>query len=157
MKYNKLAFLISLLFLLSCSSTRPVSDEQIFRTKEIEERNFSLVVAYAVPKKKKGVVLIPDYYTLTIYKDSVFANLPYYGRIKSGSLVDRQGQIKFAEPVVDYIIQSNRNNTKWKIKCRVNTKGENLDLYLKIKPNGVCKFSINSEKRDSIVYKGFIK
>lgn len=154
----KPVFAIAFLLLTACSSIKSLSDEDaIYVQNAVISRNFSLIANHANPQKGSWISLIPDYYSLTLRNDSAIGDLPYYGRIKSGSLVDTRGHLKFAAPVEHFKFNSNKKNTKWKINFNITTENEVLDLLLKVKQDGSSKFTINSEKRDSIVYKGFLK
>lgn len=146
---------LNVLFLNACSSSKSLSDESVFMHNKIVQGEFTLVADYVNPRKGSWMALMSDYYTITLRNDSVFAELPYYGRTKSAALLNTQGRLKFGKPVENYLIT--KKKAKWEIKFDVNTGEEELNLLFKIKHDGVCKFTINSEKRDSVVYKGYFK
>jgi hypothetical protein len=104
----------------------------------------------------KQVVLTSEY-DLRIINDSAFAYLPYFGVAYSAPYGSSEGGIKFAEPMTDYAIASNKKSNGWDIHFKIRSKEDVYEIFMNIFNNGSSLFSVTSQKRDMISFSGEIK
>jgi len=146
-----------LLFLMSSCSTLRTAPETIKEiTEKIESKNFTIGVNYANPLRMRPVYLTSEY-EIRIKNDSAFAYLPYYGVAHVAPFDSNEGGIKFAEPVIDYTIKSNKKLNGWDIRFKVKSKATQFDVLLSIADNGNSTITVNSYDRDMISFNGEIK
>ncbi|MDO9152652.1 MAG: DUF4251 domain-containing protein [Paludibacter sp.] len=151
-----LPILVVLLHLSSCSSSKTTPETTRKVTQQIENKDFSIKVNYAVPMRMKQVYLTSDY-DVRIKNDSAFAFLPYYGVAHVAPMNTSEGGIRFAEQMTDYTIRPNKKHDGWEISFKVKTREYHYQLYLSIFNNGSSSVTINSYERDAISFYGELK
>lgn len=147
---------ILLFFMSSCSSSKTTADTIREITQKVESKDFTVSVNSANPFRMKHVMLTSEY-DLRIKNDSAFAFLPYYGVAHIAPYNSSEGGIKFAEPMTDYSIVSNKKSTGWGIRFKVKSKEYDYEIYMNIFNNGSTMFSVSSYQRDMISFNGEIK
>ena len=144
-----------ILLLTSCSSmkTSPAVTAQF--AEKVENRNYTVKMNYANPMRMRPVYLSSEY-TLQVKGDSAIAFLPYYGVAHVAPFEPSEGGIKFAQPMTNYKIESNKNQTGWNITFRVKSNQSVYDVFITAFQNGSCSVSVNSYERDMISFQGEI-
>mgnify|MGYP003588728184 FL=1 len=155
---KKCGFLIicaAILLTTSCSSmkTSPAVTAQF--AEKVENRNYTVKMNYANPMRMRPVYLSSEY-TLQVKGDSAIAFLPYYGVAHVAPFDPSEGGIKFAQPMTNYKIESNKNQTGWNITFRVKSNQSVYDVFISAFQNGSCSVSVNSYERDMISFQGEI-
>ena len=140
----------------ACSSTKTATESIGEVTRKVESKDVTVTVHYANPLRMKQVVLTSEY-DLRIINDSAFAYLPYFGVAYSAPYRSSEGGIKFAEPMTDYAIASNKKSNGWDIHFKIRSKEDVYEIFMNIFNNGSALFSVTSQKRDMISFSGEIK
>jgi len=140
----------------ACSSTKTATETIGEVTRKVESKDVTVTVHYANPLRMKQVVLTSEY-DLRIINDSAFAYLPYFGVAYSAPYGSSEGGIKFAEPMTDYAIASNKKSNGWDIHFKIRSKEDVYEIFMNIFNNGSALFSVTSQKRDMISFSGEIK
>ena len=142
-------------FMTSCSLLKlpPETISEIAR--KVESKDFTVVANYANPLRMRQVYLASEY-DLRIKNDSAFAFLPYYGVAHVAPFNSSEGGIKFAEPMTNYSIKSNKKADGWRITFKVKSKLTVYDVAMDVYNSGSASFSVNSYERDKIDFMGEI-
>ena len=140
----------------ACSSTKTATETIGEVTRKVESKDVTVTVHYANPLRMKQVVLTSEY-DLRIINDSAFAYLPYFGVAYSAPYGSSEGGIKFAEPMTDYAIASNKKSNGWDIHFKIRSKEDVYEIFMNIFNNGSALFSVTSQKRDMISFSGEVK
>jgi hypothetical protein len=150
------AVFIILIFLTSCSffKTGPVNIKEV--TQKVQSKDFTVSVNIANPLRMRQFYLTSDY-DLQLKNDSAFAFLPYFGVAYSAPYGGGEGGIKFAEPIMNYSVKSNRKSNGWDIYFKIKAKDCVYEFYMNIFNNGSSMFTVNSVNRDAITFNGEIK
>jgi len=147
---------VLVLFMTACSSTKTATETIGEVTRKVESKDVTVTVHYANPLRMKQVILTSEY-DLRIKNDSAFAYLPYFGVAYSAPYGSSEGGIKFAEPMTDYAIASNKKSNGWDIHFKIRSKEDVYEIFMNIFNNGSALFSVTSQKRDMISFSGEIK
>jgi len=140
----------------ACSSTKTATETIGEVTRKVESKDVTVTVHYANPLRMKQVVLTSEY-DLRIINDSAFAYLPYFGVAYSAPYRSSEGGIKFAEPMTDYAIASNKKSNGWDMHFKIRSKEDVYEIFMNIFNNGSALFSVTSQKRDMISFSGEVK
>jgi hypothetical protein len=144
---------LSVLFLLSCTSTKSLKETDEKVTRMVNDRNYEIRMSYANPVRLSQVALSSGY-TLSIKGDSAFAYLPYYGVAYVAPMNPAEGGIKFAEPMQAYKLSENKKKDGWMIDFKVNTTECHYRFHLLIFSNGNSDVQIISSEKESINFTG---
>ena len=147
---------VLVLFMTACSSTKTATETIGEVTRKVESKDVTVTVHYANPLRMKQVILTSEY-DLRIKNDSAFAYLPYFGVAYSAPYGSSEGGIKFAEPMTDYAIASNKKSNGWDIHFKIRSKEDVYEIFMNIFNNGSALFSVTSQKRDMISFSGEVK
>ena len=146
----------ALLFLTACSSAKTTPETISEIARKVESKDYTVTVHYANPLRMKSVVLTSEY-DLRIKNDSAFAYLPYFGVAHTAPYRSSEGGIKFAEPMTDYVISSNKKLNGWDIRFKIRSKGDTYEIFMNVFNNGNATLSVTSQQRDMITFSGEIK
>lgn len=147
---------VLVLFMTACSSTKTTTETISEVTQKVELKDVTVTVHYASPLRMRQVVLTSEY-DLRINNDSAFAYLPYFGVAHTAPYRSSEGGIKFAEPMIDYVISTNKKLNGWDIHFKIRSKGDTYEIFMNIFNNGNASFSVTSQQRDMITFSGEIK
>lgn len=153
--FNQIA-IIALLFTFSCSSVKTTPENKNELTRKIQVKDYTVIANYANPMRGKPIYLTSEY-DLRIKNDSAFAFLPYFGVAYSAPYGGSEGGIKFAEPVKEYSVKSNKKSDGWDIHFEIKARENDYEIYLNIFNNGSSMFTVNSFNRDAITFNGEVK
>jgi len=147
---------IFLIFMTSCSflKTGTISIQEL--TQKVQSKDFTVSVNTVDPMRMRQHYLTSEY-DLRIKNDSAFAYLPYFGVAYSAPYGGGEGGIKFAEPMLNYSVKSNKKSTGWDIYFKIKDKDNVYEIYMNIFNNGSSMFTVNSFNRDPITFNGEIK
>ncbi|HWB28198.1 MAG TPA: DUF4251 domain-containing protein [Chitinophagaceae bacterium] len=99
--------------------------------------------------------LTPDYYTLSISKDTLVADLPYFGRAFSAPVDPTQGGLNFTATDFDYLVKNGKK--AWNISIKTRRPGDAVQFYLTVFDNGTAYLQVNSINRQPISFNGIIE
>ena len=147
---------IFLIFMTSCSflKTGTISIQEL--TQKVQSKDFTVSVNTVDPMRMRQHYLTSEY-DLRIKNDSAFAYLPYFGVAYSAPYGGGEGGIKFAEPMMNYSVKSNKKSTGWDIYFKIKDRENSYEFYVNIFNNGSSLFTVNSFNRDPITFNGEIK
>ncbi len=94
-------------------------------------------------------------YTVTVSKDTVLSDLPYFGRAYAAPIGSNDGGIKFTSVDFEYKI-SERKKGGWEINIKPKDGQGVQQLALTIYNNGTAYLFVNSNSRQSISFNGYI-
>jgi hypothetical protein len=148
--------LILLFFMISCSSSKTTPDSIRKISQKIESKNYVVSMSNAYPMRMQPVFLSSGY-QMTLKNDSAFTYLPYYGVLHSAPMDNREGGIKFAEPLNDYSIKSNKKSNGWDIHFKIYAKEFTYDVSMKVFDNGNASVTFGAYQFDPISFSGEIR
>ncbi len=148
--------LFVILFLVSCLSTKSLTETVQQVTQKVQSKDFTISVNYANPFRGRQIPLTSEY-DLRIKNDSAFAYLPYFGVAYVAPYGTSEGGIKFSEPIKEYSMTPNKRNNGWDIRFKINTPQYQYEFFVSIFNNGSSTFSVNSYQRDQISFSGEVK
>jgi hypothetical protein len=145
-----------LVFNTSCSflKTTPEIVQEV--TQKVQSKKFTVSVNTANPLRMRQFYLTSEY-DLQIKNDSAFAFLPYFGVAYSAPYGGGEGGIRFAEPMMNYSLKSNKKSNGWDIYFKIKAKDSIYEIYMNIFNNGSSMFTVNSFNRDAITFNGEIE
>ncbi|MCB4797737.1 DUF4251 domain-containing protein [Neotamlana laminarinivorans] len=168
--------LVSLVFLLSCKSSRSkVTEAEIsYLNQVIQNKNFKIESTWANPQvtnamqqvlnsgllqpgsNASSINLIGNSNFLKISGDSIFSYLPYFGeRQMNVNYGGTDGAIKFKGLMQDYKVEK-RKDSGYNISFQAKSNTENFDVFITLWPNLKTSISLNSASRFPINYTGNI-
>lgn len=148
-------FLLLLLF-QACGSVQTVSEktEAILRLRaKVEAFDFTFEARTAQSMRFNVVHLSPDY-TLKVTKDSLIANLPFYGQAYTAPMSSTEGGIQFTSTKFDRKLTLGKRSGNWKITFKTLDTRNPLTLYLDIWENGSAHLTVNDPDRQVISFDG---
>ncbi len=160
--YRSLNTLFSI-FILAAGFTTVVAQETKNDKKEekadkiqklIQSKNYVFVAQYALPQTGRTINLTTPY-ELKISGDTVFSDLPYYGRAYTTPLNPSDGGIHFTSTKYSYSIK-NRKKSGWDIAILPKDNQDVRQMYLTVSENGYASLQVVSNSRQSIGYNGYI-
>ena len=99
---------------------------------------------------------LTDEYTLKIHRDSLEADLPYYGRAYSANPGDLDGGIHFRSASFTYTVKDTKNGG-WFITIIPEDKKKASKMDLSISPGGFGTLQVSSTNRQMISFYGNIR
>lgn len=93
--------------------------------------------------------------TLSVAKDTVISDLPYFGRAYSAPMNTSEGGIKFTSLNFDYLV-SDRKKGGWNITIKPKDKQDVQLLILNVFVDGTASLQVTSNNRQPIQFNGYI-
>jgi hypothetical protein len=93
-------------------------------------------------------------YSLKVFKDTLIAYLPYFGRAFSAPLDPSDAGIKFTSTDFTYSQEKHRKN--WDITFTPTDAKDVKQLILSVFDNGYATLQVNSIRRDPVTFSGYI-
>lgn len=94
-------------------------------------------------------------YQLKVTKDSLQADLPYYGRAYTASMNPNDSGIKFKSKKFAYDT-AKKKKSGWTINIKPQDTREVQSMVLSVSENGYASLSVNSNNRQTITFNGYI-
>lgn len=151
------AMTLAAILLTGCKATETLSkDEKLAElTEKIESGNFVFLAQRA--NTTKGSVYINSSFALTISKDTIDANLPYYGRAYVSPVSTNEGGIKFISTDFEYVY-SEKGKKEWNISIVPNDNQKRYKLSLNVMKGGNnATLTVMDVNRQSISFYGLIE
>lgn len=120
----------------------------------IEMKNFEFSATHVLPQGSESIVLTTNEYVLIIKHDSIFCDLPFYGRAYQVTPGERGG-FHFSKPVTGY--KTNMKNQKIEIEINTVDKNDFFKFFFTLTGNENASLSVISNNRSGISYWGEIK
>ncbi len=121
----------------------------------VDSRVFDFIAQSATPMSGRIRYLNTDY-SLELRKDSMTADLPYFGRAYAAPINPTEGGIRFNSGKFQYEIKNARNRG-WNIRIRPKDVSDIQVLKLQVSANGYATLQVTSTSRQAISFNGYIR
>lgn len=119
----------------------------------VTSQNFIFIPERVNPMTGSSRALSPGF-ELSVSPDTIISYLPYFGRAYA-PVYPGEGGIQFTS--TDFQYKTTKSGDKWKIRLRFKNASDVNQMHLDVFENGTAALSINSNRRQSITYYGYIK
>jgi len=99
--------------------------------------------------------LTTDYYTVSISKDNIISDLPYFGRAYSAPIDPTQGGLQFKSKNFDYSVQAKKK--RWEITIKTNDVPDAAQFYLTVYQDGTAYLQVSCVNRQPVSFNGVIE
>jgi len=134
------------------------AEKELAKQKEIEtlidSKAFEFVATTAYPQGTRSIDMISNPNYLRFKNDSIYSEMPYFGRAYAGIGYGGSGGLDFKGNAQDFSIKKNKKEYTLKAKVRDNSGYYSVSLVVYF--NGNASLTINSSNRDAINYRGAI-
>jgi hypothetical protein len=119
----------------------------------IDSRNYVFLAQTAIPQGQAERRIETDF-SMTIGKDTIIVDLPYFGNANAAPMDDSQNPLQFNSVKFDYTVTPGKKEG-WVIKIRTkDAKG--ILLSLTVLSNGYATLQVNSPKLEPISFNGSV-
>ena len=129
-------------------------DKQAVLQELINKRTFSFEAETALPQRGR-MIPISYGYGLKINKDTLNADLPYFGRAFVAPIDPSQGGIRFTTTDFDYQAKEGRKGG-WDIMIKPRNHNDVQQMQLSISADGYASLQVTSNNREPITFRGKI-
>lgn len=148
-----LSFITLLSGTLSCTSQKTGMTGSSPIEGLISSQNYVFKAEFATPMGGRQILITGPYH-LRITKESVIANLPYFGVSQRAPMGADESGIKFTSTEFTHQIQSKKNG--WQIQIKPNDNREVRMLNIRVTSSGRATLQVSSNYKQSISYSGQI-
>lgn len=151
------SFIFLLLMTVSFAGfSQDKKNDKALQVKEsVENQHYIFVAQTALPLQGRVRQLTTDY-TLKVSKDTVIADLPYFGRAYSAPIGTSGGGIQFTSTKFEYT-STERKKGGWNISIKPKESQDVRELSLSISENGYASLQVISNNRQAISFNGYLK
>jgi len=151
------SFIFLLLMTISVAGfSQDKKNDKALQVKEsVENQHYIFVAQTALPLQGRVRQLTTDY-TLKVSKDTVIADLPYFGRAYSAPIGTSGGGIQFTSTKFEYT-STERKKGGWNISIKPKESQDVRELSLSISENGYASLQVISNNRQAISFNGYLK
>ena len=151
------SFIFLLLMTVSFAGfSQDKKNDKALQVKEsVENQHYIFVAQTALPLQGRVRQLTTDY-TLKVSKDTVIADLPYFGRAYSAPIGTSGGGIQFTSTKFEYT-STERKKGGWSISIKPKESQDVRELSLSISENGYASLQVISNNRQAISFNGYLK
>jgi hypothetical protein len=121
----------------------------------IAEQRFQFVPRSADPLRGRTIFLSAGY-TLTILRDSIISDLPFYGRAYQASMNPNDAGFKFTSTDFSYTVKERKKGGR-DITIKTKDVKSSPQMILFVGKDGTSSLRITSADRETISYSGYIK
>lgn len=134
-------------------------EQKLVKQKQIEalvdSKQFEFEGQMAYPQRGRSIDLTTNTNYLRFKNDSIYSEMPYFGRAYAGVAYGGGGGLSFKGPVKNFSITKNKKN--FTVKGEVRDSSDSYSVILTVYFDGGASLTINSNNRDSINYRGDIE
>ena len=152
---TSLIFLLAMTVSIAAFSQNNKDDKAAQVKESVENRNYRFVAQTALPLQGRVRQLTTDY-TLKVTKDTVIADLPYFGRAYSAPIGATNGGIQFTSTSFDYT-STEKKKGGWDISIKPKDTQDVRELTLSISATGYASLQVLSNNRQAISFNGYLK
>ena len=121
----------------------------------VDSKEFEFEGQMAYPQGGRSIDLTTNQNYLRFKNDSIYSEMPYFGRAYSGVAYSTGGGgLSFKGPVQKFSITKNKKD--FTVKAEVRDNSDYYSVVLTVYFDGGASLSINSNNRNSISYRGHI-
>ncbi|MBA3649884.1 MAG: DUF4251 domain-containing protein [Chitinophagales bacterium] len=152
-----LVVLISALTFFGCTNSRKIKNDE--RVDEatlksiIESQSFVFVARYVNPMSG-GKRDLSSGYDVSVSKDTIISNLPFFGRGYIASISPADVDFDFTSTKFTYALKPANNG--WSISIKPKDQTYLRELYFRIFDNASASLNVTSIDRSAISYDGYI-
>jgi hypothetical protein len=133
-------------------------EKKLAKQKEVEalvnSKEFEFVAVMAYPQGTRSIDMISNPNYLRFKKDSIYSEMPYFGRAYAGAGYGGSGGLDFKGPIQDYSITKDKK--EYTIKGKVKDNTDYYNVILTVYFEGNASLNINTSNRSPINYRGSI-
>ena len=152
--------IICTLFLLPIKMQAVIKDEikptqdTFLCQEQITNKNFTITIDQVAPMGKRTIKPTSTY-TLKISNDTIYSNLPYYGRAYNAPYGGGE-TLQFEKKAENYTCKKTKRNN---IRCEFNirTKDDHYTFQIEIFKNGTARISVTTLYKQAITFYGTIQ
>ncbi|HEY6435511.1 MAG TPA: DUF4251 domain-containing protein, partial [Ignavibacteriaceae bacterium] len=123
--------------------------------KLIDNQQYIFYAESVRPVSGRPRILSPGY-TVSISKDTILCDLPYFGRTYTSNFNTTDGGIKFTAASFEYKVEV-RKKGGWNITIKTKDVTDTQNLSFEIYENGKAYLQARSNNRQAINFDGYIK
>ncbi len=150
--FSSLLF-ISMTVLHGQSQDKKIRDSVIKNM--IDSKAYTFVAQTAQPTTGR-IRQLTSTYQMDVSKDSVIADLPYFGRAYAAPVDPSQGGIQFTSTQFEYITTPKKKGG-WTILIKPKENVDARQLILDVSASGFANLQVLSTNRQAISFAGFVK
>jgi hypothetical protein len=158
LRFIKFSFLIMVttLLLFRCSSSQKAEKLSSGEIKNVIDSSQFIFVAERVNPLRGSTRYLTSRYDVTIKKDTIDCDLPYFGRAFQAPIDPSKGGIRFVSSDFFKSINS-KNETEWEVLIKPNDNADVQQLSFNIFNNGTATLNVTNTHRDPISFYGHIE
>jgi hypothetical protein len=142
-----------LLIALAAIGALQIKGDQLAGMIKAQDYAFSAQTALPLGGRTKNLTL--GYYDLKISKDTIVADLPYYGRAYVAPPPSGGGGIQFTSTKFTYTATAGKKGG-WNIAIKFSDGGDVTQMYMSISTDGYANLQVTSINRQAIGFNGII-
>lgn len=160
LKYFRFLLLTSLSFLifsqcLTAQLHKKNDDKKIAFKNMIDSQYFVFEAQSATPMRGNFRNLTSEY-EVTVTKDTLISNLPYFGRAYNSQYNPTKSSLDFTSTNFSYSVSPHKKNG-WDIIIKPKDKTDILQYFFTVFDNGSASLTVTSNSRDPISFNGYVK
>ena len=121
----------------------------------ISSQDYSFKATSAIPARGRTMQLTSDYF-LVVKKDSLVADLPYFGRAYTAPIGQTDGGIRFTSTDFSYSKKEKKNGS-YEIEIIPRDFRDVQRLFLTVSKSGYGNLYVNSQNRQAISFNGYVE
>jgi hypothetical protein len=149
-------FLISTTCIMQLATAqKPPTEKEVAVKNAVDSQRYIFYAQYANPQGARQKYLTSEY-TVRISKDTIKADLPYFGRAYSATYGSTEGGINFTTTDFDYKIEA-RKKGGWEIALKPKDIQGGQQMTIAIFTNGTATLQATSNNRQPISFNGYVE
>lgn len=136
------------------TAQKKTSDKAVQIKNMLDSQRYVFHAKSVVPSSGRQRYLTSEY-IVSISKDTVISDLPYFGRAYSASIGNTDGGIRFTSVKFTYSKVAGKKGS-WKITIKPTDNRDVQQLLFTVYDNGTAYLTVNSNNRQSISFNGDI-
>lgn len=150
-----MTFIFAGLCTLSAQSKKEKKEEVEKAVKElVESENYKIIVNTAYPRRGRMIPLT-SLYSVEVRNDSVFSQLPYFGRAYSIPYGGGNG-LMFEAPITRYLMKTNKRGAA-KVDFSARSREDYFKYRITVYSNGSASIDVTMQNRESISFSGEVE
>lgn len=144
-----------LIFLFIATNEISAQDNKPDMQSLLQSKNYLFTAQYAQPLSGSQITLTSTY-TVRITSDSIFCQLPYFGRAYTvENYPSGNGGITFTSHHFDYSVAPQKHN-RYMITIKINDFTGIQQMYINVSKNGYANLQVTPTNKQAISYYGTV-
>ena len=153
--FFSLAFLIALIANATLAMAQKSPTSKTIAIKNAVDSQRYIFYAQYINPLRGGQRYVTPYYTMSVSKDTIICDLPYFGRAYTAPIGTSEGGIKFTSTNFGYTIAA-RKKGGWDVSIKPKDGIDVQQVTMTIYDDGTTSVQVISNNRDAISYNGYI-